>query len=72
MSKRNLVWLVAIVVVGAVAWITAGPLWGLVAAVATLLVSEVVERVVRARRRAVRGLAATSVRDGVEARRRRG
>lgn len=66
-------WLVAIVVVGAVVWIVAGWLWGLLAAVATLVVSEVVERNRRARLRRERGSDTTnvSVRDVVKQRRRR-
>ena len=73
MSRRNVIWLVAIVVVGAVVWIAAGWLWGLLAAVATLVVSEVVERRRRARLRRERGADApqVSVRDAVKQRRRR-
>ena len=43
-STRNLYWLVAIVVVGVVLWVVGGWLWGLIGAVATLIVSEGVER----------------------------
>lgn len=50
MSTRNLYWLVAIVVVGIVLWVAAGWLWGLLGAVVTLVVSEVVERAARRRR----------------------
>lgn len=71
MSRRNVVWLVAIVVVGAVVWIAAGWLWGVLAAIATLVVSEVVERQRRARLRAERGAAPVGVRDVVKQRRRR-
>lgn len=52
MSKRNLVWLAAILAVGAIVWIAAGIVWGLVAAAVTLAVSEIVERRRRARLRA--------------------
>lgn len=52
MSKRNVMWLAAILAVGAVAWIALGVVWGIVAALVTLAVSEVVERRARARRRA--------------------
>lgn len=52
MAKRNVVWLVVIVVVGVVVWVAAGWLAGLVAAGAVLLVSEVFERA--RRRRAAR------------------
>lgn len=49
-STRNLYWLVAIVAVGVVVWLMAGWLWGIIGAVATLVASEVVERVARRRR----------------------
>lgn len=52
MNKRNIVWLVAIVVVGVVGWIALTWWLGLAAAGVTLVVSEVVERAVRKRRRA--------------------
>lgn len=66
-------WLVAIVVVGAVVWIVAGWLWGVLAAVATLVVSEVTERRRRARLRRERGAepGGSAVRDVVQQRRRR-
>jgi nitrogen fixation protein FixH len=54
MSKRNVVWLVAIVVVGAIAWVAVTWWIGLVAAGATLAVSELFERAARKRRRASR------------------
>lgn len=65
-------WLVAIVAVGVVVWILGGWLWGLLAAVATLVVSEVVERSRRSRIRAERGddAANVSVRDAIVRRRR--
>lgn len=68
-----MVWLVAIVVVGAVVWILAGWLWGLLAALAALVVSEVVERNRRSRLRRERGddTAGVSVRDAIGQRRRR-
>ena len=55
MSKRNIVWLVAIVLVGAIAWIAVAWWFGLVAAGVTLAVSEAFERAARKRRRAARG-----------------
>lgn len=51
-SKRNIVWLAIILAVGALGWLLLGVVWGIVAAVATLAVSEVVERRARAARRA--------------------
>ena len=50
MSTRNLYWLVAIVVVGAVLWIIGSWWLGLIGAVVTLVVSESVERAARRRR----------------------
>ena len=55
MSTRNIVWLVASVVIGAIAWIAVAWWLGLVAAAVTLAVSEVFERAARQRRRAARG-----------------
>ena len=52
MSKRNIVWLVVVLAVGAVGWLAFGVIAGLVAAAITLIVSEVVERRARRRRRA--------------------
>ena len=71
MSRRNVIWLVAIVVVGAVIWVAAGWLWGILAAVATLVVSEVVDRQRRARLRRERGADGpqASVRDVIKQRR---
>lgn len=68
-----MVWLVAIVVVGAVVWILAGWLWGLLAALAALVFSEVVERNRRLRLRRERGddTAGVGVRDAIGQRRRR-
>lgn len=71
MSRRNVIWSVAIVVVAVVVWIAAGWLWGVLAAIATLVVSEVVERQRRARLRRERGDAPpASVRDVIKQRRR--
>jgi MFS superfamily sulfate permease-like transporter len=55
MSKRNLLWLAAIVAVGVVGTIAFGIGWGLVLAVAVLVVSELVERGRRRRRAVARG-----------------
>lgn len=73
MNRRNLFWLVAIVVAGGVVWLLAGWVWGVLAGVATLVASEVVERRRRSRRRAARGDLGpqTSVRDVIKQRRRR-
>ncbi len=51
MSKRNMTWLVAVIIVGVIAWLTIGIIAGLVAAAVMLAVSEVVERRARAQRR---------------------
>ena len=51
MSKRNMTWLAVVVAVGALVWLAFGVVFGLLAAAATLVVSEVVERRVRAKRR---------------------
>ena len=71
MSKRNLMWLGAIVVVGVVVWIAAGLIWGLVAGAAVLVVSEVVERLRRRRRAQATGVPPRSVGDLIKVRRRR-
>ncbi len=63
MSRRNAIWLVAIVAVGVVVGWIAGVVWGLVAGGTVLVVSEVVERVARMRRRAEKHAADAS--DGV-------
>lgn len=47
--RSQIIWLVAIVVVGVVVGILAGPWWGVGAAALVLAVSEVIERVQRAR-----------------------
>ncbi len=54
MMKRNVVWLVVIIAVGVVGWLAFGIVVGLLAALATLVISEVVERRARAKRRAAR------------------
>jgi hypothetical protein len=73
MTKRNVAWLVAIVVVGIGAWIPLGFVWGLIAAVAVLIGSELMERARRKRRRAARGITkAPSVTDAIKSRRGRG
>ena len=51
MSKRNMIWLTVVVVVGVAGWLAVGIVAGLVAAAAVLAVSEVVERRARAQRR---------------------
>lgn len=52
MSKRNLAWLVIVLVVGALVWVTFGVVPGLVAVGLVLVASEVVERRARTKRRA--------------------
>jgi hypothetical protein len=52
MMTRNMVWLAVIVAVGLIGWLAFGLVVGLIAATITLVVSEVVERWARARRRA--------------------
>jgi uncharacterized protein involved in cysteine biosynthesis len=54
MMKRNVVWLVVIIAVGLLGWLAFGIIVGLLAAVATLVLSEVIERRARAKRRAAR------------------
>jgi MFS superfamily sulfate permease-like transporter len=72
MSKRNIAWLVAVVVVGVVGSIALGIGWGLLAAAVVLVVSELVERSARRRRRAARGETdPVSLRDAVTHRKRR-
>lgn len=70
-SKRNLIWLAAVVVVGVVVAIAAGVLWGLLAAAITLAASEVIERTRRRRRRAEHGGQVSPLRDAIGTRRRR-
>ena len=49
MAKRNVIWLVVIVVVGVVVWVATGWLTGLLAAGAVLVASEAFERARRRR-----------------------
>ncbi len=55
MSKRNMIWLAAIVVVFVAVWLTTSFLWGLLSGAVVLIVSEFVERGARKRRVAARG-----------------
>ncbi len=72
MSKRNLVWLVVVVVVGATIGVAVGWLWGVLAAIATLVVSEVVERKRRRGLREARGAEGSpSIKDAISHQRRR-
>lgn len=72
MSKRNMAWLVAILAVGAIVWIVAGWIWGLIAAIAMLVVSETLERRARTQRQTARGDAPVSpLRTVVKSRRKR-
>ena len=66
-----MIWLAAVVVVGVVVFVIAGVVWGLIAAGATLLASEVVERTRRQRLRAARGAEGSALRDAIGSRRRR-
>lgn len=50
LSTRNLVWMLIVIVVGLAAFLSAGWKIGLVAAVAALVISEIVERSARAKR----------------------
>ena len=72
MSKRNVVWLVVVIGVGVLVWITAGLLWGVLAAAVTLIGSELIERARRKKRRAARGeTGSPSLADAVKARHKR-
>ncbi len=51
MSTRNLIWLIVVIAVGAAGWFLGGWIIGLIAGIATLVISEVVER--RARRQRI-------------------
>jgi len=53
-SKRNMTWLAAVVVIGVLGWLVVGIIVGIVAAALTLVASEVIERRARAQRRAAR------------------
>ncbi|MEO6571068.1 MAG: hypothetical protein ABIO83_05925 [Ilumatobacteraceae bacterium] len=55
MSKRNILWLIVVGAITAIVWITTGWIWGILAGIATLVVSELIERSRRSRRRAARG-----------------
>ena len=69
MSRRNVVWLVAIVAVGVVLTVAFSWVWGLIGAGVTLLVSEVVERILRRRRRAGGSGSGSPLRDAIAERR---
>ena len=71
MAKRNLVWLVVIVVVGVVVWLAAGWVWGVVAAAVVLVTSEVFERARRRRLAQLSGRPAPSPLANVAKRRQR-
>ncbi len=51
MSKRNMIWLAVVIVVGVLVWLAVNIVAGLVAAALMLVVSEVVERRARTQRR---------------------
>lgn len=53
MSKRNIAWLAAVLAIGVLGWIAIGIVVGLLAAAAMLIVSEVIERRARTKRRTV-------------------
>jgi hypothetical protein len=70
-SRRNLAWLVVVVGAGVLVGVTTGWLWGVLAAVVMLVISEAVERTRRKRRRAARGITeAPKLRDAISSRRR--
>lgn len=72
MSKRNLIWLVVVIVVGVTVGVMAGIWWGVASAAVALIVSELVERTRRARIRSAHGLEGSpSIKDAVVHRRRR-
>lgn len=72
MSKRNIAWLVAIIAIGVVVALIANVVWGLIAAAVVLVVSELVERSARRKRRAARGVTGgSSLGDAIESRRKR-
>jgi MFS superfamily sulfate permease-like transporter len=50
-SKRNMTWLAAVLAIGVLGWIAVGIVVGLLAAATMLVVSEVVERRARTKRR---------------------
>lgn len=55
MSKRNILWLIVVVAITVIVWIATSWIWGISAGIATLVVSELIERSRRSRRRAARG-----------------
>lgn len=70
-SKRNIAWLIVVVGVGILVGINAGWLWGIVAAIAVLALSESIERTRRKKLRAARGVTdAPHVRDAISSRKR--
>jgi hypothetical protein len=70
-SRRNLAWLVVVVGAGVLVGVTTGWIWGVLAAVVVLVISEAVERTLRKRRRAARGITeAPKLRDAISSRRR--
>lgn len=71
MSRRNAMWLGAIVVVGVVAWIASGPIAAMITAGVVLVVSEIVERVRRRRRAAAAGTDVVTPRTAYTNRRKR-
>ncbi len=70
-SKRNMIWLAAVVAVGVVVAVIAGVVWGLIAAAIVLVAGEVVERSRRRRLRSARGAEGSALRDAIGSRRRR-
>jgi hypothetical protein len=66
-----MIWFAAVVVVGVVTAVIADLVWGLIAAGATLLASEVVERARRQRLRTARGAEGSALREAIGSRRRR-
>ncbi|HYN34477.1 MAG TPA: hypothetical protein VES40_17770 [Ilumatobacteraceae bacterium] len=60
MTKRNMAWLAAVLAVGVLGWIAVGIVVGLLAAGIMLVVSEVIERRARTKRRAVTRESASS------------
>ena len=70
MSKRNMIWLAAIVVVFVAVWLSTSFLWGLLSGTVMLVASEFVERRARKRRVAARGAApVTPVRSSIKRKR---
>lgn len=59
-SKRNMMWLAAVILVGVLVWLAVSIVAGLIAAVIMLAISEVVERKARAERRRAANDAAKS------------